>query len=245
MELTITYFVHKRCSPQWELLPSEISFYDLTFVLKGSAAYYSHSGAHLLQAGQAVLLPQGSFRCAQTQGMECAAFNFQCSEPLPLSAGALDWEQDELLLRYFSDFERAWMGLDPDRMLYCQGILLLILHRMAALNRQGKGSPHVAQIRRYLEQHYLEPITVEEVAHHVGLHPTYCGSLFRRETGRSILQTVNLLRVNRASAMLAYGGASITETAMECGFSDLFYFSRVFRKITGLSPRQFVQEKGQ
>lgn len=245
MDLAVTYFVHKRCSSQWEILPSEIGFYDLTFVLRGSAAYYSRSGAHLLEAGQAVFLPKGSFRCAQTQGMECVAFNFQCAEPPPLSPGALDWGQDQLLLRYFSDFEGAWMGLDQDRELYCQGVMLLILHRLAALARQEKSSPHVVVIRRYLEEHYLEPVTVEEVARHVGLHPTYCGALFRQETGRGILQTVNLLRVNRASAMLAYGGASITETAMECGFSDLFYFSRVFRKITGLSPREFVWEKRQ
>ena len=245
MDLSIKRFVHKRCSPNWELRPEPIPFCDLTFVMQGSAVYYSESGAHLLRAGQAVFLPEGSFRCAQTKGMECAAFNFCASKPLPLPAGILDWENDKLLLRYFADFEMAWISLDEGRDLYCQGMLLLILHRLQAISKQRTGNPHVPAIRQYLEEHYLEPVTVEEVARAVGLHPTYCGALFRRETGRTILQTVNLLRINRATAMLEYGASGMTETAMACGFSDLFYFSRVFKQITGLSPSKFAAEHRQ
>lgn len=59
------------------------------------------------------------------------------------------------------------------------------------------------------------------------------------------MQTVNLLRINRATALLEYGVSGITETAMDCGFSDLFYFSRVFKQITGLSPSQFAAEHRQ
>ena len=109
MDLSIKRFVHKWCSPQWELQPEHIPICDLTFVLDGSAVYYSQNGVHLLKSGQAVFLPQGSFRCAQTKGMECAAFNFCVSQPLPWQAGILDWEHDKLLLRYFADFETAWM----------------------------------------------------------------------------------------------------------------------------------------
>ena len=87
----VHYFVHKRCTPQWELLPQEIAFYDLTFILEGRAVYYSQNGAHILEAGQAVFLPKGSFRCAQTAGMECAAFNFQLEGALPWAAGPLDF----------------------------------------------------------------------------------------------------------------------------------------------------------
>ena len=242
MDLSVEYFVHKRCSSQWQLAPERIPFHDLTFLLKGSASYYSESGEYRLRAGQAVYLPKESLRCAQTQGMECVAFNFQANSPIPLSPGILDWEQDELLRNYFLNFEKVWMSLDPQRSLYGQGMLLLILHRLQTLSGRKQNSPHVEAIRQYLEQHYLEPLTVEEVAASVGLSPSYCGVLFRKETGRTILQTVNLLRINRASAMLAYGGSGITEVALECGFSDLFYFSRVFRKVTGRSPRQYAAE---
>ena len=82
------------------------------------------------------------------------------------------------------------------------------------------------------------------MAAHIGLHPTYCGALFKQETGRTILQTVNLLRINRAASLLEYGGARVTDVALECGFSDLYYFSRVFKQFTGRSPEQFLRESG-
>lgn len=240
----VTYFVHKRCTSLWELPPQTIDFCDLTFVLEGSAVYYSQNGAHMLRSGQAVFLPQGSFRCAETKGMECAAFNFQCPEIPPALGAVIDWNRDELLLRYLGDFERAWLGLDENKEILCKGIFLLILHRLLELSHLKKGSPHVAEIRRYLEEHYLEKITVASVAAHIGLHPTYCGAIFRQETGRTILQTVNLLRVNRAAALLEYGGTRVTDVALECGFSDIFYFSRVFKSVTGRSPEQFLRESG-
>lgn len=238
----VHYFVHKRCTPQWELPPQEISFYDLTFILDGRTVYYSQNGAHILEAGQAIFLPRGSFRCAQTAGMECTAFSFQLEGALPWEAGPLHYGKDELILRHLAEFERAWNSLDENKGMLCTGLFLLILHRMLALTGPKKSSPHVAGIRRYLEEHYLERVTVASVAAHMGLHPTYCGALFKRETGRTILQTVNLLRVNRAASLLEYGGARVTDVALECGFSDLYYFSRVFKQVTGRSPEQFLRE---
>ena len=240
----VEYFVHKQCTPQWELQPSTISFFDLTFVLGGSAAYYSQSGAHLVQAGQAIFLHRGSFRCAQTRSMECAAFSFQLEEALPWESGVLEWGRDELLLHYMAEFERSWFSLDKNRELFCKGIFLLLLHRLAELTGQRKQNPHVTEIQRYLEAHFREPVTVKEIAAHMGLHPTYCGAVFRQQTGKTILQTLNLLRINRATEMLKYGGARITDVALECGFSDLYYFSRVFKNLTGRSPQQFLREQG-
>ena len=163
----IEYFVHKQCTPQWELQPSTISFFDLTFVLGGSAAYYSQSGAHLVQAGQAIFLHRGSFRCAQTRGMECVAFSFQLEEALPWESGVLEWGRDELLLHYMAEFERSWFSLDKNRGLFCKGIFLLLLHRLAELTGQRKQNPHVTEIQRYLEAHFREPVTVKEDAGHI------------------------------------------------------------------------------
>lgn len=238
----VQYFVRKHCPPQWNLQSPCITFFDLTFVLGGSAVYYSESGAHILKAGQAIFLPIGSSRYAQTKGMECAAFAFQLDGEIPWEAGILDWGRDELLLHYFSEFEHSWFSLDEDKDVFCKGIFLLILHRLMEISKHKKGNPHVAEIRRYLEEHFLEKITVGSVAAHIGLHSTYCGAIFRQETGFTILQTVNLLRINRAAELLKYGGTNVTDVALECGFSDLFYFSRVFKSVTGRSPQQFLRE---
>lgn len=242
MEAKVQYFVRKNCSERWHLEPETLKFHDLTFVIRGSAAYYSRDAAHIVEAGQAVFLPAGGFRCAHTRGMECAAFNFAMdAEQLPLSApGVFNWGGDEQLMRYFAEFERAWTGLDPYQELRCQGLFLLILHRLLELAGQRE-NPHVSEIRRYLERHSREPVTVAEVAAHLGLHPAYCGALFKRETGSTIHQALNQIRVNRAIALLSYGGSRVGEVAEEVGFSDIYYFSRVFKALTGSPPEQFTR----
>lgn len=239
METKVQYFVRKNCSERWHLEPEILPFHDLTFVIRGSAAYYSRDAAHIVEAGQAIFLPAGGFRCAQTKGMECAAFNFAMdAEKLPFSGPrVLNWGGDEQLVRYFVEFERAWTGLDPYQELKCQGLFLLVLHRLLELSGQRE-NPHVTEIRRYLERHSREPVTVAQVAEYLGLHPVYCGALFKKETGMTIHQALNQIRVNRAMALLSYGAERVTDVAEEVGFSDLYYFSRIFKSITGLRPEE-------
>lgn len=241
----VQYFVRKHCTSQWNLRPETIPFHDLTFVVQGSATYHSQNGACQLQAGDAIFLPQGSYRSARTNGMDCIAFNFKgSSDLLPTKPKLLSWKNDDLLLHHFADFERAWMSMDESKELLCRGNFLLITHRLLELAKLRKGNPHVLEIQKYIEAHFKEHITVSNIAQHIGLNPTYCGAVYKKETGRTILQTVNQLRVDRAAALLEYGGARITDVALETGFSDLYYFSRVFKSIMGTSPEQFLRQKG-
>lgn len=242
---TIRYFVRKHCTSQWSLRSEIIPFHDLTFVVQGSAAYQSQDGTCRIQAGEAIFLPQGSSRSARTDGMECIAFNFEGgSDILPAKPKILNWKNDDLLLHHFADFERAWMSMDESKDLFCRGKFLLIVHRLLELAKLQKSSPHVPEIQKYIEAHFTEHITVGDIADFIGLHPTYCGAVYKKETGRTILQTVNQLRVDRAAALLEYGGARVTDVALETGFSDLYYFSRVFKSIMGISPEQFLRQKG-
>lgn len=243
----VLYFVRKTCTPQWELdADYAIPFYDLTFVLSGSAAYYGKESVHIVEAGQAVLLPKGCHRYAQTKGMKCVAFNFELLEPEPLlqEERCFLWNNDELLQSYFIEFEKVWLSPDPLRAIKCKGLFLLIVHRLLELAQLQAGNPHIGEIKKYLAEHYQEKITVQQVADYIGLHKVYCGSLFHQETGCTILRYVNQLRVNKAIALLEYGGAKITDVAAEIGFEDLYYFSRVFKQITGLSPENYLKKRG-
>ena len=238
----VHYFVHKICTPQWRLQDHRLGYWDLTFVLGGEAVYESDGSTYCLKAGQAVSLSKNAGRTARTEGMECVAFSYQLEGALPWPDGVVQWDRDQLLLHYFGEFERKWYTLDPDKELFCKGIFLLILYRLTELYRQSHTNCHVLEMRRYLEEHYREPVTVASVAAHMGLHPTYCGAIFRQETGRTILQTVNLMRINRAAELLRHGGMKVSEAAAACGYSDLYYFSRVFKKLMGYSPEQFIRE---
>ncbi len=114
---------------------------------------------------------------------------------------------------------------------------------MAALERKRKSAsePHRAVLKAmaYMHDHYPEPISRSDVATYVGLSERHLTRCFRQETGLTPIEYLNRYRVKRAKALLEAGDKSVTEVAMEVGFSTSGYFTRVFRQEVGMSPRAY------
>lgn len=134
------------------------------------------------------------------------------------------------------------------RHLFCA--LLILLSRAwqeeeSRANATGRASQHglqrelVARALTYLEKHATEPIRLEEVASHVALSPSRLSHLFKRETGRSVIEYLHELRLERAQSALAQSGLPVQQIAADCGFGDLRFFHRVFRRHFGCSPQQW------
>jgi YesN/AraC family two-component response regulator len=233
------YFVKKKADISWKLGNSAISFYDLTFILSGEATYISGNQTYHVSAGEAIFLPFGSDRYAQTNGMECVAFNFETDQPFFPHVTKITWDNDALLTTYFEDFHHSWNLKSNISQIRCEGLFLLIISRLLELQQLKRTNPYINQIKSYLHHHYTEPITVQMVADLVNLNPVYCGALFTKETGNTILHYANELRITKAKELLQCTNASISEIAAEVGFEDLYYFSRIFKKLVGFSPKEY------
>jgi AraC-like DNA-binding protein len=94
----------------------------------------------------------------------------------------------------------------------------------------------VRQAMAYLHEHYAQPISREDVARHVNMNEDYLTFCFRKELGMTPIAYLNRYRINQAKQLLATRPLSITEVALEVGFYDHSYFSRVFRREVGMSP---------
>lgn len=233
------YFVKKNAPDTWVLKDLLLPFCDLTFILEGSAVYTSKGCSYSLAAGDAIFLPAGNDRYAQTDGMLCAAFNFHSDAPPFSEVTRITWRNDPVLNGYFNDFNQAWnTKTDIDRM-RCDGLFLLILSRLLELQQSKQSNPYVLQIKDYLHKHYTQKVTVQMVADHVKLNPVYCGALFSKETGETILNYTNTLRIIKAKELLLCTNDSISQIASDVGIEDLYYFSRVFKKSVGISPQQY------
>ncbi len=89
---------------------------------------------------------------------------------------------------------------------------------------------------RYMEEHPAGSISVEVLSRVCSLSSSGFRRLFRQVMGSSPIDYVQKQTMSRAMNLLSVGELSITEAALECGFQDAFYFSRFFRKHTGMSP---------
>ena len=94
----------------------------------------------------------------------------------------------------------------------------------------------------YLKRHLDEPIHIPDLVKHIGLGQSRLFHLFKSATGLTPTDYLLRLRIERAKELLARPAQSVTEIALATGFSSGQYFSDVFRKYAGQTPREYRQE---
>lgn len=103
----------------------------------------------------------------------------------------------------------------------------------------SSGSQTMKKAVQYITQHYSENLTLEEVAGAVHLNPSYFSTYFKQSAGLSFKEYLNMVRVEESKRLLTNTEYSIIDIAVATGFENQSYFSKVFKKYTGLTPRQF------
>ena len=89
-----------------------------------------------------------------------------------------------------------------------------------------------------LEQSYLENLPIGRFAEACGISISSFRSLFSKQYGMSPVQYRNRLRIDKAVAILSEGGCTVAEAAYACGFENIGYFCRCYKKITGETPQE-------
>ncbi|MGE7612932.1 response regulator transcription factor [Paenibacillus sp. NPDC101420] len=97
----------------------------------------------------------------------------------------------------------------------------------------------VLRITEILQKNVENKITLDRLAQEVNMNVNYLCRVFKQDTGRSIVQYMNELKINKAIELLKLPDTRIKEVASQVGIDDPFYFNRVFKKIVGLSPSDF------
>lgn len=99
------------------------------------------------------------------------------------------------------------------------------------------------QVLRYIEDHYAEEITLENLAAIAGMNPKYFCRFFRQITQRTPINYLNYYRIECAREQLSTTDSTITEIALNCGFNDISYFIKIFKKYMGITPKQYMMQK--
>ena len=99
------------------------------------------------------------------------------------------------------------------------------------------------QIRTLVSSNLSRPISLKEIASHVGMNEAAFCVFFKRHYGQTFVEYLNAQRLEYAKYLLDKGELTVTEVCYACGFNSPPYFSRVFRKSFGLSPQQYARSR--
>jgi len=252
---TVDYFNHRICTPTWNISEDTISFVDITYVISGQADYIINGKKYHVTSGDLLCIPAGSRRSAVSCPealMECYCINGMMRNidggdlplPLPLVCN-IGFQKD--IVGLYNDLNSVWRLREPGYILKVRGIYLMILQRYFQLIVYQKDTStmdtRIKKVLHYMSIHYNEPLTVQSMAELVNLSDMYFGNLFKQETGMSFRKFLTSIRMNRAEDMLYSGEYKVNEIADACGFSDVFYFSKIFKENRGFAPSNAIRSK--
>lgn len=246
--VTVDYFNHRICTPSWCIEHSCIDFVDITYVINGHAEYVINGKKYLVSPGDLITIPAGSYRFAQSSPdalMECYCINGAIRNingenvimPFPLIHN-IGLQKD--IIDLYSEIKLAWQLKAPGYLLKVRSIYMMILYHYFYIiynhNEASQLDKRIQKVLHFISNHYNETLSVQNMADMVNLSDMYFGWLFKKETGMTFHKFLTSIRMNRAKEMLSSGEYKVNEVAYFCGFSDVFYFSRVFKEYYGYAP---------
>lgn len=93
--------------------------------------------------------------------------------------------------------------------------------------------------KQYIREHLDERIVLQDIADTFNVSPNYLSQLFKKFENIGISEYISNLKIQKSQELLKDGNLKIYEIADQLGFESAFYFSKVFKKVTGVSPKDF------
>lgn len=230
--------------------PDGMSDWLITYTLDGEGYFESDGCEQRVMAGDVTLLKPGTpHRYGTPKGKSWdfvwAHFTGGLMDASLLPLDALTNRQIEqhavreriyhAFLRVLSDSREQgayWHEL-------CMGSLREVLILLAKQQSSGF-DPRIEETLYLLAQRMQESVRIEELARSVGLSASRLSHLFKENTGESIVEALNRMRIKQASLLLAHTNRNAAEAAHDVGFLNYNHFTRQFRKYIGVTPSEFI-----
>lgn len=153
-------------------------------------------------------------------------------------------DRNNLFLSAFTRILDTWLRGELGYRIRCRAQFLDVLHMLIVENARQMYHSEGGEVSKgilYLENHYLEETPIAELARLCGMCESNFRSRFQKNIGMPPVQYRNFLRMKRASQLLKSGEYTVTEAAAAVNCPDVYYFSKMFKRFFGQSPRAFAQ----
>ncbi len=246
----------QQCTAGHKWGPALRDHFLIHYVVSGKGAFVTETQTYNLSAGQIFLIypSQLASYCAdENDPWEYIWVGFNGTEaerllqltPLSKNSPVIKVNDKTAFKNYMNDIH-ACAGnhiFSESRMTGYLYLLLSHLIEMSSAKPKSSNSSlnYVENALKYIQYHYADNISVEDIAYNVGLSRSHLHRIFVHNLSVSPNEFLTKFRINEACTLLKNGGLTINEIASSVGFSDPLYFSRVFKKIKGIPPSKYGQ----
>lgn len=129
----------------------------------------------------------------------------------------------------------------PDELCLWSGTMLETFMNYLDTNKNQKNQQAIQKAAEYIRNNYRNKLTIDEIAQAVYLSPCYVSRIFKQGLGCTLMEYLTQVRVEQAKIMLKNPKYNVMQVAEESGFEDPGYFTRVFKKLEGVTPSRFKQ----
>src|SRR5882724_11417323 len=137
---------------------------------------------------------------------------------------------------------REFQEMTPSSSLIIEGLMLAIIGEIS--KRAHKSDVHKSpkwldRTKQLLNDRFVEPLSLAEIAHEVGVHPVHLAQAFHKHFNCTIGEYTRGLRIEMARQQLATTDIPLCQIALSAGFADQSHFTRTFKRYTGVPPSQY------
>ncbi len=245
----------EHCSSDYHIARNDFPYLAVEFVAQGEGILVMNSKTQRLTTGAVFVYGPGiphDIHCRPERPMTKYFLAFAGSQvlrrmvrPGPKPGEIMQSSAPEHVTEIFEQLIDAGKRDTPFREQICRAIaehlLLRIAESAVPLGTIGTVAFETFQrCREWMERHYREAQSLEDIATECRIDEAYICRLFKRFAHKSPWQYVLRLKMRDAAQRLQSPNARVGEVAREMGFSDPFQFSRTFRRVIGVSPRAFI-----
>lgn len=259
------YHVNER-HPQYEMAFHWHMEYEIIRIRQGRFRMTLDDYEFTAQAGDVIFISSGTLHGGMPESCEydCIVFDMRMLQQKdnachPLVQRIVDgdiWinqllpKEDQGLANAVEGLFSAMEAREMGYQLIVQGCLYQLLgtvlghgYYSTAPVKRHRNYKKVSQLKKVLaliEENYNTPLTLEQLSGAAGMSPKYFCRFFQEMTHHTPIEYVNICRIEHACYQLITTGRSVTDIAFGCGFNDLSYFIKTFRRYKGTTPKRYL-----
>lgn len=244
-------------------------FVELSIVTSGAIDYHIEGKDYRVEQGDMMLFNPGVYHQSTTiPNTSCTELHIGIAQ-LRIDKDKSNYIQvpkDQPILRahkYKEEIQHCLQAIEKEQRVRAFGYTLVLKAKVMELvsllyremNDESKKSLEeltqagqrekkkiVQYLIDYMNTHYQEEVSLEDMCNTMYLSPVYLSKIFKEETGTSPINYLIQIRLQKAKDLLEQEQLPIHVVARQVGYSDAYYFSKVFKKHYGMSPAHYVKQ---